>query len=119
MAMYDSRQMNKMRQDAIHRSQEMYRRSMVNSSHYSQGQRQHHEPQPEAEPEPRQKQQASEPEPERLKSPVSEKQHADLLKGLFEGKIDSEKLMIIALMVILIREGADMKLILALGYILL
>ncbi len=35
------------------------------------------------------------------------------------GDTDSDKLLILALMFLLIREGADMKLILALGYILL
>ncbi len=37
MTIYDNRQMNRMRQDAIRRLQEMHRRSMVNTSHYSQG----------------------------------------------------------------------------------
>ena len=36
MAYYDNRQFNNMRNDAIRRTREMYRNSMVNTSHYSQ-----------------------------------------------------------------------------------
>ena len=121
MAVYDNRQMDKMRQDAIRRSQEMHRRSMVTSSHYSQGQQKNSEVETKSEPEQRnvnsqpiQNSRAS------ARPPVQKdfKLHETLGK-LFEGKIDSDKLVIIALMVILAKEGADMKLILALGYILL
>ena len=38
---------------------------------------------------------------------------------LFEGCIDSDKLLIAALLYLLIKEGADIKLMIALGYILL
>lgn len=119
MAVYDNRQMNKMRQDAIRRSQEMHRRSMVTSSHYSQGQQKKSE----AETEPEQRN--AEPQPVQnsraAASPAVKKefQLPEALGKLFDGKIDSDKLVIIALMVILAKEGADMKLILALGYILL
>ena len=41
------------------------------------------------------------------------------LEYLVGDKIDSEKLMLAALIFLLLKEGADMKLILALGYILL
>lgn len=118
MSVYDSRQMNKMRQDAIRRSQEMHRRSMVNTAHYSQGSRKS----PDLPPV-RQEEKAI-PEAPRQTQPVSQpvqrgNQPAELLNRLFDGKIDSDKLMVIALMLLLIKEGADMKLIIALVYILL
>ncbi|WP_295087847.1 hypothetical protein [Ruminococcus sp.] len=43
----------------------------------------------------------------------------ELLDEFFDGKIDNDKLLIGALMYMLIKEGADMKLIIALGYILM
>ena len=43
----------------------------------------------------------------------------DLIDEFFDGKIDNDKLLIGALMYMLIKEGADMKLIIALGYILM
>ena len=42
-----------------------------------------------------------------------------LADELFEGGIDSDKLLIAALLYILMKEGADIKLIIALGYILM
>lgn len=43
-----------------------------------------------------------------------------LLSGLFtDGKIDNDKILIIALIIILAKEGADLKLLIALGYILM
>lgn len=43
-----------------------------------------------------------------------------LLSGIFtDGRLDSDKIIIIALIIILAREGADLKLLLALGYILI
>ena len=42
-----------------------------------------------------------------------------LFEGALTGELDREKLLLAALLYLLIREGADMKLILALGYILL
>ena len=43
----------------------------------------------------------------------------ELIDEFFDGKIDNDKLLIGALMYMLIKEGADMKLIIALGYILM
>ncbi len=52
-----------------------------------------------------------------------EKTTTDSLKQIIENIIgkspDSDKLLVIALIFLLLKEGADMKLILALGYILL
>lgn len=42
-----------------------------------------------------------------------------IINRLLGGGADSDKLLILALMFLLAKEGADMKLILALGYILL
>jgi hypothetical protein len=42
-----------------------------------------------------------------------------IINNLVNNGLDKDKLLILALMIILIREGADKKLILALGYILL
>ncbi|MDE5835020.1 MAG: hypothetical protein K2K02_10450 [Ruminococcus sp.] len=44
---------------------------------------------------------------------------ADILEKIFGKNLESDKLLVLALMFMLVREGADMKLILALGYILL
>ncbi len=44
---------------------------------------------------------------------------ASLADDLFDGGIDSDKLLIAALLYLLIKEGADIKLIIALGYILM
>ncbi len=49
------------------------------------------------------------------KDPIS-----SIFSGLFSnGKIDNDKLIIIALIIILAKEGADLKLLIALGYILM
>lgn len=114
MSVYDSRQINKMRQEAIRRSQEMHRRSMVNTAHYSQGSRKS----PDLPP----VQQEIKEIPEMPKNNQSVQrgnQPSEFLNRLFDGKIDSDKMMIIALMILLLKEGADMKLIIALAYILL
>ena len=42
-----------------------------------------------------------------------------ILDEFFDSRIDSEKLLIAALLYMLIKEGADIKLIIALGYILM
>lgn len=39
--------------------------------------------------------------------------------GISDGKFDSDKMVIILMIIILAREGADLKLLLALGYILM
>lgn len=117
MAVYDSRQMNKMRQDAIRRSQEMHRRSMVTSAHYSQGQQEKKESDTEQSRDSFHQMQDN--GAVQRQAPRKDFQLQEALGKLLDGKIDGDKLIIIALMIILAREGADMKLILALGYILL
>lgn len=44
---------------------------------------------------------------------------SEILGNILSGDLDSDRLLIIALMFVLIKEGADKTLILALGYILL
>ena len=52
--------------------------------------------------------------------PKNEKKLLDgLIDDFFEGRVDSDKLLIAALLYILIKEGADIKLIIALVYILM
>lgn len=115
MAMYDSRQLNNMRQDAIRRSQEMHRRS-TGVGHYSQGSRKSPDIPPVEHIRCDKKADETLIIEKSIKNPNDLKEK---LSALLSGKIDSDKLIIIALMIILAREGADIKLILALGYILL
>ncbi len=108
MAGYSNRQMNKMRQDAIRRSQEMYSRSAVNSSHYSEDRREDTAPPVENKP--------TENKPSEKKQ--SGMQLNKFLEDFLGDSIDADKLLIAALIWLLIKEGADKKLIIALGYIL-
>lgn len=118
MAAYNKWQINSMRQDAIRRSREMYMHSTVNSSHYSQGKKENEEPAAD-------------------KSALSKDEHkaavninhtndvpkkdvlTDNIGKLFKEGLDSDRITILAVIYLLIREGADMKLVLALAYILL
>ena len=124
---YDNGQFNNMRNDAIRRTREMYRNSMVNTSHYSQADNYRSDNNNKEDI-----QEISEiPEPEihqeNMPSGINKSHNQNHGKSVIPeglGKIigeglDSEKLTIIALMIILAKEGADMKLILALGYILI
>ena len=93
VAVYGSGNMDRMRMEAVRRSQEMHRRS-----------------------------QPSEPVPEiRADVPkIPRNDLSDLLgKLLPDGKPDSDTLLIGALIWLLYKEGADIKLLLALAYILL
>lgn len=118
MAVMDSRQMNRMRQEAIRRSQEMHKRSVVNASHYSQGSEQKGDRPPENNSSPKSEKNSRTPETVNVRK-KKEPQLSDIIDSFFQGKLDGDKLMILLLMIILIKEGADLKLILALGYILL
>ncbi|HAP79654.1 MAG TPA: hypothetical protein DCQ78_05800 [Ruminococcus sp.] len=124
MAYYDNRQFNNMRNDAIRRTREMYRSSAVNTSHYSTAENYKSKPAP---PEPEKiPENPPEPKPPETNNnnPVQKNYSNNLpfpenIGKIFGGNLDSEKLTIIALIIILAKEGADMKLILALGYILI
>lgn len=120
MAYYDNRQFNNMRNDAIRRTREMYHNSMVNTSHYSTAENYKNEiPVPEVPESPH------EPEPHAnnnnpsFKNNYSKSIIPENIGKILGGSLDSEKLTIIALIIILAKEGADIKLILALGYILI
>lgn len=117
MPVMDNRQMNRMRQEAIRRSQEMHKRSMVNASHYSQGNSTGGDRPPENS---QIKPEGAATTPQTVgQNRKNELQLSEIIDGIFHGKLDSDKLMILLLMIVLIKEGADMKLILALAYILL
>lgn len=114
-----------MRNDAIRRTREMYHSSAVNTSHYSTAENYKSKPAP---PEPEKiPESPSELKPAETNnnSPQIQKNYSNNLTfpesigKIFGGNLDSEKLTIIALIIILAKEGADMKLILALGYILI
>jgi len=96
MAGFDRRQVNRMRQEAIRRSKEMYSRAGLNT--------------------PKTEENLS--QSPQLPGPAKDKL-SGLIDELFGGSLDGDKLLIAALLLLLIREGADIKLILALGYILL
>ena len=77
---------------------------------YNDGQNIHTPPHPEPHFEPR-----DNPPPEHKKGPLS-----GLLDGIFpDMKLDDDKIIIVILLIILAREGADVKLLLALGYLLM
>lgn len=104
MAIFDEQQLNRMRQEAIRRSQEMHSRAAPAS------------PAGDLPQSP-----AGIPRAEDGGSSSRPKQ--DILSGIlgdiFGGGLDSDKLLIAALLILMIKEGADIKLILALGYILI
>jgi hypothetical protein len=90
--MYDSRQMDRMRQEAIRRSQEIHSRASQNAD-------------------------IPPDKPSGKPAPDVGKLLSDLLgKGSL---LDRDRLLIGALLLLLLREGGDIRLIIALGYILL
>lgn len=107
MAVQNRRYINKMRQDAIRRSREMSG-PMLGSAD-------------------------SDIPPDRLKSNISDsgekisdqsKQPSKnplggIIDEIFGGALDSDKLLIAAILLMLMKEGGDKRLILALGYILM
>lgn len=108
MAEFDRRQMNRMRQDAIRRSNEMHRRSAVSSSHYTGG------------GEARDIPSDAEVLPEKTaEEPKKNDGLSELLKGLLTDGLDADKLLTAAVLLLLLHEGGDKKLLIALGYILM
>ena len=96
MPLYDESHMNRMRQDAIRRSQEMHSRAANftkddNRADY-----------PEIQP----------------VQPVSKPSAGSFISDI-TGSLDGDRLLIGALLLLMLKEGKDMRLILALGYILL
>ena len=94
MADYNDRELNAMRRDALKRMQEMQRRAAPQSGGRN----------AEQQPEPRHRESAG-----------------GLLPAGLPGKLslDEEKAMIAMLIYILYKQGADIKLLLALGYLLM
>lgn len=108
MAELDRRQMNRMRQDAIRRSKEMHRKSAVSSSHYTGGGDARDVPAD------------SEVMPGKESADLRKNDSLnEMLKGLLSEGIDADKLLIAAVLLLLLHEGGDRKLLIALGYILM
>ena len=99
MASYNG-DFNRMQEEALNRLREMQRRSRTAVN-------QPKPPQPEPKPQPQQPKPQSPPRP-------------DALKSLFgDVKIDSEKALILLMLFVLYKNNADLKLLLALGYLLI
>lgn len=86
-----------------------YDRRAVSSSHYSQNSREDKAPEAVEKP--------LDTKPEKSASDVPENQLARLAEQIFGSALDTDKLLVAALILLLLKEGADPKLILALGYI--
>lgn len=122
---YSSPDMNYMRRDALRRTREMHRQNINRNDVQAQRKPEPvmplNAPPPEKQSEPETKQSA----PKQQMPPRNYQKRQSgginsLLSGFFtDGKPDNDKIIIIALIVILAREGADLKLLLALGYILM
>ena len=95
-----------MQEEAIRRVREMQRRSrsIVSAS-------------PNSEPAPPNAEET--PRTQNAHSPQKAPQSSSLLSGLLGGNIDEEKALIGLLIYILYKQGADIKLLLGLGYLLL
>lgn len=111
MAYSDDNNFTTMQEEAIRRVREMQRRSrsIVGAS-------------PDSEPAPPNAEEN--PRTQNVHSPQKAPQSSSLLSGLLGGnlgdiKIDEEKALIGLLIYILYKQGADIKLLLALGYLLL
>lgn len=104
---YTREEMMAMQKDAERRVREMQERSksLVAS-----------EPPPPPPPPPPKPQPQPQPQPIHNETPVNK----GFLEGIFPDiKIDEEKALIIFLLIILARNGADMKMLIALGYLLM
>lgn len=102
---YSQSEIDSMRRDALRRTREMHSNAQKMESDV----------------------QAEAPPPEKPKEAVnntaqqgSNNPLGSLFSGIFSnGKIDNDKLIIIMLIIILAKEGADLKLLIALGYIIM
>ncbi len=88
MPLYDRNNMDRMRMDAVRRSQEMHRRSEENA-------------------------------PRQYVQPLKQSNGTDIADTLKKLTSDTDVLLIAAVLWLLYKEGADIKLLLALAYILL
>lgn len=114
MASYDEVQFDRMRQEAIARAREMQRRAQIPINFSGQSRS---ESAPTAPPPP------PPPPPPAAPAPPAQKQGGigGILSSILghDTKIDEEKALIGMLIYILYKNGADVKLMLALGYLLL
>lgn len=104
---YSQSEINSMRNDALRRTREMH--SRANNENLN------------VQAEPSNNMQSSMGKQE---NNMCGSKKSDPLSGLFsglfsDGKLDNDKIIIIILIIILAREGADLKLLLALGYIIM
>ena len=115
MNMAEFNRMNSaMRNDAMRRRREMYSRTgerpPVKDVHTEESIKQEHKRIPE-----KSMHGAAGRKPNQGMNPIN-----NILSGIFsDGKVDNEKLLLIGLAFILAKEGADIKLLIALGYIML
>lgn len=109
---YSENQFNTMQQEAVRRVREMQRRSQ-SLTESSQPSLPIEDMPPKAEQKPPE---ANRQHYDNGKNPPYEKGRPSLIAGL---KIDEEKAMIALLIYILYKQGADVKLLLALGYLLI
>ncbi len=106
MASYNG-DFSSMQEEALKRLREMQKRSRTAVN----------QPKPEPKPEPR-----PEPAPQQSRTQSSRppERRPDVLNSLFgDVKIDSEKALILLMLFVLYRNNADIKLLLALGYLLI
>lgn len=92
----------------------MYSRSAVSSSHYSQNSREDKAPETVASIETAENIETAEKKPTEKQM---QNQLGRLAEEIFGSALDTDKLLVAALILLLLKEGADPKLILALGYI--
>lgn len=115
---YSKQDINFMRQDALRRTREMHSRSGHNKNNVQAREN------PTVSSETFVKNDESKNNFNKTSSSVSYKNNSNplngLLSGIFtDGKLDNDKIIIIALIFILAKEGADLKLLISLGYILM
>lgn len=90
----DNRRIRQIQQDAISRSQENFSRPSISPAPML-------------------------VDKKRAETHQSEDKLKKMLDDIIDGSLDADKLLIAALLILMLHEGADIKLILALGYILI
>lgn len=114
---YSRSDIESMRRDALRRTREMHNKVSSNESNVQANKSPEHSK--EKEPDPSEKKASEECSTKRV-APQNVNPLNNLFSGLFSGeKMDSDKLILILLIFVLAKEGADLKLLIALGYILM
>jgi len=111
MPMFNGRQIDRMRADAIRRSQEMYRRSVNDTDKTV--------PLPAVSDEQILSELPPPAEVRMVNNGGMQNSLNELVNDILGNSLDGDRLLLLVLLFLLIREGADIKLIIALGYILL